>query len=254
MTLALNQMFNFPVNLAIIKARHKIVLLLSVIILNYDCVCQDLEPETVNSNDVFILPAHTHVKDVSWRDSVYYFPDFQLGKITFHTGYSSNELIPLNYNLYLGQMTMIGYDGDTVQIPYSKKIKLATIGDHVFFHDNKIGFIEIIQEFPVALGVFRTMSIHTKYVQGTKDGTSYGSDVRGTPSAYARYYRKEERYYIIGKDNKVYKASASSILKLFNSKNEINAYLTENQPNFENKVDLLMLMEFCNEADLAAKN
>lgn len=248
-------MLNFLKKLTLLKANRKIVLLISVIVLYYDCVAQDSELGMLKSSpNVFILPAHTHLNDVSWRDSIYSFRDFQLGKITFHTGYSSKESIPLNYNLYLGQLAMISYDGDTVQLPHSKKVKLVTVGDHIFFPYNKIGFIEIMQELPVALGVLRTMTIHTKYVHGNKDGTSYGSDVRGTPSPHDRYYQKEEHYYLISKDNKVYKATPASVLKLFNSKNEINAYLAKNRPDFSKKDDLLTLMLFCNEADSTGKN
>ena len=246
---------NIHSKLAIIQGNKKIVLLWSVIVLSYDCLAQDFEPGRVKSSpEVFILPAHTHLNNVSWRDSIYSFPNFQPGKITFQTGYSPNESMPLNYNLYLGQMAMINYDGDTVQIQHSKEIKLAAVGDHIFFHDPRIGFIEIIQQLPVALGVLRIMTIHAKHVRGSKDGTSYGSDVRGTPSAFDRFYQKEERYYIISKDNKVFKATRASILKIFNSKDEINIYLTKNTPDFENKNDLLKLILFCNEADSAGKN
>jgi len=248
-------MLNFHKNLAIIKANHRIVLLLSVTIISCHCGAQDIELGSAKgSPDVYILPAHTHVNQVSWRDSVYAFPNFHPGKITFHNGYSPKESMPLNYNLYLGQMAMINYDGDTVQLQHSKEIKLAVVGDQIFFHDSKIGFIQIIQQLPVALVVHRTMTIHTAHVHGSKDGTSYGSDVRGTPATHTRYYKKEERYYIISKENKAYKATRASILKLFNSKDEINSYLARNAPDFENRSDLLQLMLFCNEADSKGKN
>jgi hypothetical protein len=53
-----------------------------------------------------------------------------------------------------------------------------------------------------------------EYVSGNRDGGTFGTDIRGTPSVYDRYYKKGKRFYFIDKDNLVYKPSRASIFKL----------------------------------------
>lgn len=246
-------MFSFYKDL-FIETHHKLVILLCVIFHSNNCIAQDFVRGANGSPDIYILPAYAYLKDVSWRNAVYSLETFEQGTITFKTGFTPKEAMPMNYNFYLGQISMINYDGDTVELQRSKEIKLVKVGDHLFFHDQQIGYMEIILELPIALGVHRFMTLRTQYAQGMKDGTSYGSDVRGTPAAHDRYYRIDEDYYVISGDNKAYKATPASILKLFHSKKEINAYLTDNAPDFNNKEDLLDLLWYCNDADAASKN
>lgn len=166
------------------------------------------------------------------RDSIYRFPAFQYGRVTFATGFSPEEKIRFNYNLYLGQMALITNDGDTTHIIRSKDLKLVTIDDHLFYHDNKIGYIEIVYQSPIALGVLRRLS--------TVDWV--------TASESDRYYTKEEYYYFLDKENKPHLASATSIQKVFNEqRKKIKAYLDENKVDFENQSHLIKLLKFCNE-------
>jgi hypothetical protein len=209
-----------------------------------------------SSPDVFFLPAHTFLKNMTWRDSIFLFSSFQYGRITFATGYSQEGKVLLNYDLYMSQMNAITKGGDTTQIKRTKELRLISIGDHLFLQDYKVGYIEIIQQLPVSLGVLNVMStIHMQYVSGNRDGTIYGTDVRGTPSVYDRYYRKEKEYYFVGKENKVYKATRASILKLFRgNKHVIDVYLRENQINFEERSDLTKLLQFCHQQEGQASN
>ena len=48
----------------------------------------------------------------------------------------------MNYNLYFAQMDYIGADGDTLQVKPSQELKLLTINDHLFYYDQKSGYIE----------------------------------------------------------------------------------------------------------------
>ncbi|HMG92597.1 MAG TPA: hypothetical protein VK589_21215 [Chryseolinea sp.] len=201
------------------------------------------------SPDVFYLPAHTFFSEVAWRDSIYLFPSFQYGRITFATGYSPEDKVLMNYDLYSAEMALITKDGDTTHLKRTKELKLLNIGDHLFLQDYKVGYIEIIQQLPVSLGVLNVMSTeHMEYVSGNREGGTYGMDTRGTPSVYDRYYRKGKLYYFIDRDNKVYKATRASILKLFRkNKDEIDVYRRENKIDFENRSDLVKLLRFCNE-------
>ncbi len=78
------------------------------------------------------LPAHTHVAKVSWRDSIYRFPDFQYGRITWATGFAPVDTFRLNYNLYFAQLDLINAKGDTVQVKPSRELKLVQIGGNIF--------------------------------------------------------------------------------------------------------------------------
>jgi hypothetical protein len=172
-----------------------------------------------SSPDVFYLPAHTHLDEVAWRDSIYLFPSFQYGRITFATGFSPEGTVLMNYDLYFDQMAVITKDGDTSQINRTKELKLISVGDHLFLQDYKVGYVEIIQQLPVSLGVLNVMNtIQMVYASGNRDGSIFGFDVRGTPSVYDRYYRKGKLYYFVDRDNKVYKATRAAILKLFRKK------------------------------------
>jgi hypothetical protein len=184
---------------------------------------------------IYKLPANTLINNVSWRDSVYRFPTFEYGRITLATGFSPEGKVRFNYNLYLGQMQMITNNGDTSHVNKLKDVKFISIGDHLFCHDYKIGYIEVIHKLPVALGVLNIMI--------TAD-----VDARTTTSRYDRYYMKKAYYYFFDKDNKPSKATRASIQKLFpDQQKNIKAYLGENKIDFESKQDLIKLLTFCDE-------
>ena len=189
---------------------------------------------------IYKLAAYTLINSVSWRDSVYRFPTFEYGRITLATGFSPDEQVRLNYNLYLGQMQMITNTGDTSHVKQLKELKFISIGDHLFCHDYNVGYIEIIHKSPVALGVLNIM-------------ITAASDERTTTSKYDRYYMKKGYYYFIGKDNNPSKATRASIQRLYpDQRKNLKAYLGENRIDFENQSDLIKLLNFCN--DLSDEN
>jgi hypothetical protein len=191
---------------------------------------------------IYKLPAHTFVRAVSWHDSVYRFPNFEYGRITLATGFSPEEKIRLNYNLYLGQMQMITTTGDTSHVKQLKELKFISIGDHLFFHDYNIGYIEVIHKLPVALGVLNIMI--------TAD-----PDERTTTSKYDRYYMKKAYYYFFDKDNKPSKATRASIQRLYPDQGKnIKVYLDENRIDFESKPDLIKLLTFCEDLSKGDRN
>jgi len=232
----------------------KIVTLFLILSHCYNGMAQSLEQiklESLKSSpDVFYLPAHTFLSEVAWRDSIYMFPYFQYGRITFATGFSPEDKVLMNYNLYLLQMDLITKENDTTQIKRTKELKLISIGDHLFLLDYKLGYVEVIKQLPVSLGVLNVMNTeHMEYVSGSLERSDYNKDdIRGRPSVYDRYYRKVKLYYFIDKDNTVYKATRASILKLFRkNKDEIDVYLRENGIDFEDKNDLVKLLLFCHD-------
>ena len=141
---------------------------------HYECMAQSRAIiESLNKFDslrtVFYLPANTRLDEAPWCDSVYRFASFEAGRVTFATGYSPSEQVRMNYNLYFVQMDYISTEGDTLQITPSKELKLVSIGGHFFYHDHKVGFIEVIQQLPVALGVRNMMK--AQYIDYLPGGT-----------------------------------------------------------------------------------
>lgn len=225
------------------KILHQLFLLLAI--------CLAIAPRQVCAQSaapgILKLPAHTDVKKVSWWNSIYLYREFQPGKITFSTGFSGNEINKLNYNLYYGQIDVINESGDTLQMESSREIKLVTIGEHIFFHDDK-GYIEILLKTPVALGVLTMLTLEKMvYVSGNFKG-SIGVDNRGTPSIYDRFYKKTAFYFFIDKDNKLHKVVRRAIFQLFpGNKEKIADYIEDNNIDFANRADLSRLLIFCNQ-------
>jgi hypothetical protein len=191
---------------------------------------------------IYKLPANTLINNVTWRDSVYRFPTFEYGRITLATGFSPEDKARLNYNLYMGQMQLITNDGDTAYVKRLKEVKFISIADHLFYHDFKIGYIEIIRQSRVALAVQNIM-------------ITANWDVRNTTSSYDRYYVKKGFYYFLDKDSKSYKATSASIQKLFyDDRKKVKAYINENKIDFESQPDLLKLLTFCEELSVEDGN
>lgn len=187
------------------------------------------------------LPSHTpQPAAVAQPDSVYRFPSFEYGKVTFATGFSPDEQLRFNYNLFTGQMDMINSKGDTVQVEQIKELKFISVGDRLFFHSYKVGYLEILHESNVSLGVlnllvdaFPPQGNHT-YLQSTK----------GTKSD--PYFKNQATYYFVEADNKIHKASPSSVRKLFYDQKKLaKAYIDQHKIDFEIEGDLIKLLTYC---------
>lgn len=208
-----------------------------------------------SAKTIFHLPANKLIDHLPWSDSIYRFPSFQNGQIMFATGYSPAEQVRMNYNLYYMQMDYISSGGDTLQMKPSDEFKVITINDHSFLYDRKVGYIEVIQQLPVALGVRSMMIVrYIDYLPGgisRSNGTPFSdADQRGAAMPLDRYYVKGGDYFFIDKDGKVYKASSSAALKLFREhKRVIKKYIDEHHVDFENRKHLINLLVFCNELD-----
>ncbi len=228
-------------------------------ILTYnDCIAQSPEimkalTNSDSSRTVFYLPAHRLVGQVEWRDSIYMFPSFEEGQVTLATGYLAKGQVRMNYNLYHMQMDYINSQGDTLQIKPSEELKLIAINHHLFLHDIKFGYIEIIMQLPVALGAKYMMQTgYIDYPPGglyRKEGSApfFHEDQRGAANSLDRYYVKECDYFFIGKDNRAYKATFASASKLFREhKKAVRSYINEHEVDFENREHLTNLLTFCN--------
>lgn len=235
-----------------------IILSVVTFIMNYDCDAQsptiiERLTKSDSSRTVFHLPAQKRMDQMQWRDSIYRFPSFQNGTVTLATGFSPVGQVRMNYNLYYMQMDYISANGDTLQVKPSNELKLLTIGNHLFLHDMKVGYIEVIKQLPVALGARYIMEV--QYIDYPPGGTYRkvgfspfsDEDQRGAAISLDRYYLKECDYFLISQDNKAHKATSTSIFKLFREhKKAVRIYIDEHSVDFENREDLIRLLIFCN--------
>jgi hypothetical protein len=192
------------------------------------------------------LPAHTALQQVPWYDSVYQYPDFLPGRMTFATGFSPEGTVLLNYNLYYGQIDLINQQGDTLQVKPSREIKIIEIGEDRYFYDERFGYLEIIQEGQLSLArqtLYATEKV--EYVSGAVQDGGWGVDRRGTISNSDRYYMKRSTYYFIDPKNQVRKATRHDLKKILPSKRKaIRHYVDDQAVDFQKESDLRTLATY----------
>lgn len=196
----------------------------------------------------FTLPAFTDVSKVPWRQSIYRFPEFRKGKITYTRGFEVDYEFDLNYNIYYEKMDFIHSSGDTLSITNTREIKSIQVGNKSFFHDYNTGYYEVLVALPLALA-FRNQFVleGIEYSNGQR-GLGRGADVRGVAINQDRIYKKGFSYFFIDQNNEVHKATRASLLNLFPDYNiEIKSYLLEHPVDFESRDDLAELTNYCNQ-------
>jgi hypothetical protein len=204
---------------------------------------------------LYRLKQDQDVRTTDWRDSIYRFPEFRNGRVTFVAGRSPER--KFNYNFFSGNMDFINDEGDTLELVNSREVRLVTIGRHVFYYDPAQGYIEIILQMPLSLGVKEVFFAAIKETVAD-DGygvvshtTSATRSFRGPVTAgvinVENLYKKEPHYFFIDQQNNLYQANKLSILRLFEDhKKEIKAYLKKNNVDFKNRQQMTDLVRFCN--------
>ncbi|HEY5751167.1 MAG TPA: hypothetical protein VIU12_34115, partial [Chryseolinea sp.] len=203
------------------------------------------------SGQHFKLESGKDVNRMPWRDSVYRFPQFQSAVVTYSDKFVHPARVCMNYNAYFEHMFLINEKGDTLQLRYgpeTRTIRMITLGDVDFFRDERLGYIEVLSQGPVALGVkhiFVLLSRGSGLVSTSLPVSRF--DFRGERADYMREYKKDVEYFFIGRDNTLSPALPSTISKLFPAHKEaIKTFMEDHQINFKQKKDLLMLLDFCN--------
>jgi hypothetical protein len=199
-------------------------------------------------DQVYKLELRKEVNQMPWRDSVYRFPHFLPGKITFDNNFTPDQQVMLNYNAYFEHMYLINKKGDTLQVKDYSLVKMVTIGNVNFINDPQQGYVEVVTHTPVALGVK-----HNFIFMGEDMGLGKpplirtSTDFRGVRIDYTRVYKKGQAYYFIDLNNTAHKATLLSLNKLFpNYKEDIKTLVRTRDLDFRHKADLLTLLEFCN--------
>jgi hypothetical protein len=172
------------------------------------------------------------------------YPSFQQGQITYFTDFAPHQNLRLNYNLYYGQMDLIDYNGDTVQIKPLKTIKSIQVGTDVYFLDVKEGYLRIVIEGDLTLAAHTFFHLAgMQYVAGTS-----GTDVRGRPSPSDKVYVLASVYVFLDSNRKVVMPSRAYLRRVFPEyKTAIDDYLSTKSVNFFAGNDFVELTKFCNQ-------
>ena len=223
-----------------VSSIQNIVALVIILIIVQNACGQDVEP--------LRLGRFEKVSQTAWREKVYLLPQFQRGTIIYQTGFRLNQTLDLNYNIYHERMEFLGEDGDTLGIKADKQIKLIEVGSHLFYHDYKTGFYEILSAASVSL-VMQTKLILVK-AEGNCEGEIWSLELRGAQMDCDRFYVKYTSYFFIDLKDKILKANKPSVLKLFpENKSDIQAYLIENPVDFTKHEDVTRLTTYCYHLD-----
>lgn len=208
------------------------------------------------NKDDYILGSNQRLSDVSWRDSIYLYPEFQEGKITYDRGFTPQYSWNMNYNIYYECMSFINRKGDTVLLDNPPALKLVTIGENIFYLDKTYGYVEVLKTGNLTLAVRHYFLLKGEEIVQGIGGSGYDererliqqfSDERGKTSHFTRIYQRTNTYFFIDHNNHAYPANASTLLRSVpDHRKELRKYVSRNDPNFGKLSDLETLVSYCN--------
>ncbi|HTF17312.1 MAG TPA: hypothetical protein VK658_04520 [Chryseolinea sp.] len=186
-------------------------------------------------------PAHVLPQNLSWWDSIYLFPAFKEGRLVFTTGFSPEETVRLNYNMYSAQMDMINSNGDTLQVEPLKTMKSLLLDSNLFYYDPQRGYLELVLPGKVKLAS-RTFLMLTKIEEQRQL-----EDYRGKALDYDTYYRRVSTYFFIDDSDRIRSASPAAIRNMLPTyKKTVSEYIRNESIDFARKDDLIKLIKHCN--------
>jgi len=188
----------------------------------------------------------------------YVYKDFRQGQL-YYPNSKRSETMKLNYNLLSENIAFINSAGDTLMMKKDENIfKYVRIGGDLYHHDLVEGYFLLVTREPkVQLAVKRSW----KVLRGdpvVNNGYGTVSAAAGTYTAIRSYetnafvvhedhiYRKDEDYFLITYDDRLFKANKGGFTKLFQDyREEIRDYLRENVIDFGKQEDLKKLLDYC---------
>jgi len=190
------------------------------------------------------------------------YPEFQDGMCVYPQGKRSGVL-KLNYNMLVGAMEFIDPKGDTLFIAEDSNIfRYVQIQRDLYYHDYIQGYFEILtRDASIKLlsqlnwRIVRKESVvNNGYGNSSSvSNTEYSarrSDINTLVQNENSLFTKEQRFFLLGKKDKIYKATKSGFIKVFSEhKKEIRLYFDEEDIDFLNEEDLRRVLEYCNTLD-----
>jgi hypothetical protein len=233
------------------KHNARFLLITLIIASGIDCLAQENTTKPKPTN--YYVRSHESLRNTVWKDSLYRFNDFQDGRVKFITGLS--KTYKLNYSLASGEMEFIDINGDSLVLDGTPDLRLVNVGGWIFYHHPRVGYIELLLQMPIALGVRRILSVESREVVGdngygqTSFATTSVYSFRGTPSSLNRdydiLYTKTNVFFFIDRQNVPMVATRFSLYKLFpEHKLALRSYLRENRINFRKERDMVALTNY----------
>lgn len=190
------------------------------------------------------------------------FEEFKNGFVYKRTG--ARSAAKLNYSYLYGDILFLGSDRDTLTISDKEFVKYASIGENIYFYDQKYGYAEIVSESDgvkvgkqtlLALLDFDKSAHFEKLIspvfrpdQTTLVGVS--SNVKAENLSNLRL-KSQSNLFFIDQNNRFYAAGRNSLLKIHRKiRRKVIHYLDERVVNYDNEDDLKTVIADC--AKLAA--
>ncbi|GAB3916257.1 hypothetical protein [Larkinella terrae] len=190
----------------------------------------------------------------------YRYEQFRSGKVMYLNGTVATARF--NYNILLGEMQFIDSRGDTLALADEPVVRLVGVGDDVFLHDRKKGYLEIIADYSTVKLVTRQglKMARTERMggydqsNGTGAITTYQSYSSGNMSV-SQLERKGDLvlikgrdYFMIDRNNRSFSATKSNLLKVFGKHRPlVTDYLVRESIDFKREDDLKKLLRYCSE-------
>ncbi|HZY81841.1 MAG TPA: hypothetical protein VFE50_20095 [Cyclobacteriaceae bacterium] len=211
-------------------ARHKIRDFIALNSIDYRNG-KDLETLVTFCNNVYIepsgklsIPAASDLKYSLWRDSIYFFDEFEEVALTDING--QKEYLNANYNLETGWLDVIGKKNDTVALSTHKRVATVIIDGRTYMNHPVQGMIEIVFQGKVQLGLMKRIVFEGLY-------------------SNEKMYRIDNTWFFI-KNERILLPSVKVVHSLFpKHKNEIDMYINAHDVNFRSKKDLIDLLSYC---------
>ncbi len=202
----------------------------------------DVNKDTVH----FTLPANDSWGNQPWRDKVYRFSEFQVGKLEFSTGFIPDTRLRLNYNSFFETIDVLTENGEISPMKKLNEVRAIWIGDHKFLNDRQFGYLELVESGNVALGVKYFMF---GVIENSNEQSApiIGMDNRTATNRSTRHYWPSAQYFFVS-NNLILRPSPQALPKLFPTiSSELKDYIKVHQVDFRKRGDLLELVRYCNE-------
>jgi hypothetical protein len=184
----------------------------------------------------------------------YRFPEFREGQVIYTNGTSAT--VKLNYNLLIGEMQFIDPKGDTSTLVNEYALKRVQLGQALFYNDYRQGYFEVIVSYPV----IKLASNQVMQREGSENAGDNGYGISAGPTTSVASVRspntsqtmptdvvlnKEVSYFVIDQNDRIYKASKATFLKIGKKHRKVIAkYLEDESIDFNKEADLRKLVEF----------
>ena len=207
-------------------------------------------------DSTIIIKAGKSFNESVAKKDLYQYAQFTYGKVFFKEGDSTTA--KLNYHRFLDVMQFIDFKGDTLKIANAAMIRFIRINDDVFYYDDKVGYVNLIKDTKgIKLAAKQTLQVKSREKIGAYGVASPTSSISSysTLIAQTNVYNlvameditlsKKTEYYFGNKYNRFVVATKKNLMQQFSKQSRnLNAYLKDNNIDFNKKEDLEKLLEF----------